>query len=675
MCRAALPAALAAAAAAAPAARGPRARQRRQDHSDPANTRTWQQAYYVNDTFWVPGSDAPVFLCDLPRTKALMFSVEHRYYGCHNVSACPSSTSLKYLSSRQALADLAAFHDHAVARFRLTAKNKWISARVDMRGYNDVVAAAYALSAACRAAIAKGHADIGDLFRDQGGLFGETAGWYESWDHQKEFAGGGVMVDETIGDPVSRLAHLVAQQLSWAPAKWRLEPAMSTDYWGYQTCTEFAFYQTCEVGSDCFYTQGYVLLQDYLDNCKTEWGITAAEVAANVNATNEYYGGASPKCNCTKGDECVLYPNGEVDPWHSLSVLASPSPGIKVMMVPGASHHVWTHPSAPTDQQSVVKARAAIRAQIDEYINKWEETVILCGALCSALCGAAMLRAAAALAAAAAPAKGTVWWEWWDAASGCSGGGNGEGPTQNWAREERCVAIADLPAGDPLRDILVSPPAVPSAPASSPSAPSVWTHIDLRCVDPGGGSNLNALDDNVRLTAYTGGSCDGVGANASASSPAYVVVLPAFIAFLLISLCFNYAFQDWIERHLKRASLARQKGQKYVTWLKQPLPATSGLDDPDGFPCTVSLIDPKRWAGEVEEWLAKLDNPAAALPSDELSAEPLVPVDDAHRDPRRIIGAQREQSRGPHRDRDAQVDRMRASVTSGERTPGAAKSR
>ena len=27
------------------------------------------------------------------------------------------------------------------------------------------------------------------------------------------------------------------------------------DYWGYQTCTEFAFYQTCELGSRCFFTQ------------------------------------------------------------------------------------------------------------------------------------------------------------------------------------------------------------------------------------------------------------------------------------------------------------------------------------------------------------------------------------------------------------------------------------
>jgi serine protease 16 len=35
----------------------------KQDHFDSTNDNTWQQAYYVNDTFWVPGSDAPIFLC------------------------------------------------------------------------------------------------------------------------------------------------------------------------------------------------------------------------------------------------------------------------------------------------------------------------------------------------------------------------------------------------------------------------------------------------------------------------------------------------------------------------------------------------------------------------------------------------------------------------------------
>ena len=53
----------------------------------------------------------------LPSTGALMFAVEHRYYGCHNASACPYSDKdkdpLQWLSSQQALADLSTFHAFA----------------------------------------------------------------------------------------------------------------------------------------------------------------------------------------------------------------------------------------------------------------------------------------------------------------------------------------------------------------------------------------------------------------------------------------------------------------------------------------------------------------------------------------------------------------------------------
>ena len=95
----------------------PRYVEQPRDHFDASDTKTWQQAYYVNDTFFVPGSNAPVFLCVggegppldgsvvvasvhcnvavewLPATGALMLAVEHRYYGCHNASACPYSAA------------------------------------------------------------------------------------------------------------------------------------------------------------------------------------------------------------------------------------------------------------------------------------------------------------------------------------------------------------------------------------------------------------------------------------------------------------------------------------------------------------------------------------------------------------------------------------------------------
>lgn len=41
---------------------------------------------------------------------------------------------------------------------------------------------------------------------------------------------------------------------------------------------------------------------------------------------------------------------------------------LPTMMVPGASHHAWTHPARPTDQPSVVAARAAIARQVDAWL-------------------------------------------------------------------------------------------------------------------------------------------------------------------------------------------------------------------------------------------------------------------------------------------------------------------
>merc|ERR1719271_1746071 len=103
----------------------------------------------MNDTFWRPGSDAPVFLCVggegppldgsavvssvhcniavewLAETGALMFALEHRFYGCHNMSACPvqdlsRKDSLKYLSSSQAIEDIKHFVEQMNLEYKLS---------------------------------------------------------------------------------------------------------------------------------------------------------------------------------------------------------------------------------------------------------------------------------------------------------------------------------------------------------------------------------------------------------------------------------------------------------------------------------------------------------------------------------------------------------------------------
>eukprot|EP00929_Paragymnodinium_shiwhaense_P018033 TRINITY_DN12798_c0_g1_i1.p1 TRINITY_DN12798_c0_g1~~TRINITY_DN12798_c0_g1_i1.p1 ORF type:complete len:541 (+),score=102.48 TRINITY_DN12798_c0_g1_i1:88-1623(+) len=442
------------------------------DHFNESDTQTWKQAYYVNDTFWVPGSDAPVFLCVggegpfldgsavvrsahcniavewLSEMKALMFALEHRYYGCHIPEGCPVNdpSDLRYLSSRQAVEDVAEFVRQQNKNYKLDSKNRWITwggsypgmlagfsrlkhpelihaavassapvhAKLNMKEYQDWVSQAYAVedngvggSPACRDAIRAGHKVLEDLLR--GGqvarietLLGLRKGELATKEMQAEILGNGIasfpsqgndpacdqpgcniarickiMLDTSLGNELDRLLALRQKQLSQdlaAPVASRASAkspgdskAELPDFWFYQTCTEFGFYQTCEDNSSCLYVRGLVDLASFMDECK-QWNITADQIAASIEATNKHYGGLRPTDEKGQLGSRVLWPNGEVDPWASLSVLSSPGPAQPTLWVPGASHHAWTHPSSAFDQASVIGARDKIRKQVRAFL-------------------------------------------------------------------------------------------------------------------------------------------------------------------------------------------------------------------------------------------------------------------------------------------------------------------
>ena len=131
--------------------------------------------------------------------------------------------------------------------------------------------------------------------------------------------------------------------------------------WPWQTCAEFGFYQTCEVGSQCPFARGYVSVADEISIC-SQFGLTPGMVADNVAFSNQVYGGSSPM------GSRILFPNGDVDPWTGLGVLESPAPTEPVMLVVGASHHAWTHPADTIVQKSVADAKAAIQAQVKQWL-------------------------------------------------------------------------------------------------------------------------------------------------------------------------------------------------------------------------------------------------------------------------------------------------------------------
>eukprot|EP00514_Thraustochytrium_sp_LLF1b_P011935 CAMPEP_0184550266 /NCGR_PEP_ID=MMETSP0199_2-20130426/18619_1 /TAXON_ID=1112570 /ORGANISM="Thraustochytrium sp., Strain LLF1b" /LENGTH=500 /DNA_ID=CAMNT_0026945099 /DNA_START=160 /DNA_END=1658 /DNA_ORIENTATION=+ len=443
-----------------------------QDHFDPLNNKTWMQRYFVNDTFWAgPESGAPVFLCVggegppfddsvlvssdhcnnavewLEETGALMFALEHRYYGCGYTSSCPvealdSPESFRYLSSDQALEDTALFHEFASRQYKLPKATHWITfggsypgmmaswarskfphlffgtvsssapvqAQLEMTEYMEVVSRMYANpvvggSTACRDQIAKGHAMVGESLQSKVGqmklekMFGLEDGFLAIKTNQQSFCGSGVaefhfqdnnpacttpacnvesickMMLDDYSDPLAALLAVrraqgetknVLQDTEQVPSS--PKSAFTTDdAWLWQTCTEFGFYQTCNIGTGCMFTQGLVTLETQFQNCK-KFGITDMKaLERNIDRTNTRFGGHLMNL------DRVLWVNGDCDPWSALSVLhlsaSQKAHGQRAIVVSGASHHAWTHASAPTDQQTVVEARKQIRAIVKGWLS------------------------------------------------------------------------------------------------------------------------------------------------------------------------------------------------------------------------------------------------------------------------------------------------------------------
>lgn len=197
-----------------------------------------------------------------------------------------------------------------------------------------------------------------------------TAARYEIAANQVEFAGGGVavfdpqdndvsctqpccnvsgicriMLDSSFGDVVDRLAAVARLQKSTggrsrsrsrmtalaAAASMRLssKPTLP-DFWSFQTCAEFGGYMTCDVGSRCFFSQGLLTLPMLMSFCPNIFNISADTVARNIAATNTRYGGSAPAVSC------VVYANGEIDPFTPMGVLESQqNRSIFAFVVPG----------------------------------------------------------------------------------------------------------------------------------------------------------------------------------------------------------------------------------------------------------------------------------------------------------------------------------------------------
>ena len=142
-----------------------------------------------------------------------------------------------------------------------------------------------------------------------------------------------------------------------------------TRSWLWQTCTEFGFYQTCEIDSECPYGKGHHKLLMDLEICARAFGVEMDSVWRSVEQSNEQYGGWNIDSSR------ILFVNGEVDPWSMLSVDLDHgrSAELPTIWVEGASHHFWTHEVSESDGKNIVEARKAIYGQMIEWLGLEEE--------------------------------------------------------------------------------------------------------------------------------------------------------------------------------------------------------------------------------------------------------------------------------------------------------------
>jgi len=439
------------------------------DHFNPQDTRTFQQRYWINDTFW-KAPDGPVFLMlggestanpiwattgtwvtAAQQLGALLVLTEHRYYGLSQPFPDLDTPNLQYLTSEQSLADHAALHSLVSSSYNLTSSNKWVCfggsysgalsawfrlkypalvvgaiassapvyAEVDYTQYLEVVTASLQTSThgpQCTAAISNATSQIQSLLQSPQGVqrlsqlfylcappqgdndaanFIATAGGafmgvVQYNGDNRAFEGAPntnitvqVVCDMMVSgsDPVAAYAavsNLVngagpsscldisyADMISFLQNTSTQAPAAEGGrQWTYQTCAEFAYFQSTDSANQVF--GSLIPVSWYIQQCVDIFGpqFNATAIAGNVAWTNTVYGGRD-----VEGSE-IVFPNGSIDPWHALGIVTDISPSEPAVFIQGTAHCADMYPASPSDLPALVAARQQVIQQLYKWVGQ-----------------------------------------------------------------------------------------------------------------------------------------------------------------------------------------------------------------------------------------------------------------------------------------------------------------
>merc|ERR1711872_825561 len=368
---------------------------------------------------------------------AAMFLLEHRYYGQSQPTEDMSTDNMRYLSSRQGLEDLGHFMTAMNNKYNLTGSwitfggsypgslSAWMSlrfphlvagsvsssgplfAKLDYFEYLQVVADALDTTGpGCNIAMTEALTTVEKFVGDQDKwedlstmfrlcetldgsntmdvmsfmelLIDNLAGIVQYNGHYEEdiFSICAIMTDESIGDPIDRLAVVV--MLGWEDGDC-IDPTYTSwvdllsdiswegggvgwRQWIWQTCTEFGWYQTTNQPSGVY---GSTLTLDFFEQwCQDAFGadFTHERMQSLIEASNEEYGGLNPDVSN------VVYVHGTIDPWHAMGILDDISDSATAILITGTSHCNDMYDDRPgQDLPELVEARK----QVGQLVAQW----------------------------------------------------------------------------------------------------------------------------------------------------------------------------------------------------------------------------------------------------------------------------------------------------------------
>ncbi|KAG5670266.1 hypothetical protein PVAND_000543 [Polypedilum vanderplanki] len=149
--------------------------------------------------------------------------------------------------------------------------------------------------------------------------------------------------------------------IKYRDVEWGSEANQQMRQWIYQTCAEFAWFQTSNSPNQIFgttYGVDYFLriCNDLYDNSFSEELITH-----NVRRTNYQYGAFRPEVTN------VVFTNGDLDPWHPMSVLTDLNEHSPSIITPLAAHVADMGATSENDSNEM----RATKLRIKELVRKW----------------------------------------------------------------------------------------------------------------------------------------------------------------------------------------------------------------------------------------------------------------------------------------------------------------